>query len=76
MRRIALRELDQKREKYIWKYSLTNLTILRKDEDRYNLTLSLEDLLLDCILFFSEKRFMEAIQVCYHLCQLTRIIRD
>jgi hypothetical protein len=49
VRRIALRELDEKREKYIWKYPISNCSVLRQDEDRITLTLALEDLILDLI---------------------------
>ena len=56
----------------VWKHPATKIEILHTDYDRILLTEALEELILDMIQHYGDKHYQAAIQVCYHICYLSK----
>jgi len=56
----------------VWKHPATKIEILHTDHDRILLTEALEELILDMIQHYGDKHYQAAIQVCYHICYLSK----
>ena len=52
------------------------MRVLHIDKNRVLVTEAFEDLIIDCISHLSDKHFKAAIQVSYHMCYLSKQVRD